>query len=99
MVKELATVVGRWGFARLFAECIDKIHFNSSKQTADEQAFEQLVSRYEAFLRATSNPDHKKLGIMIHDNNQTVRVLVQKQCIVRAGLRIPTRLDWTVLDS
>lgn len=72
VVKELATVVGRWGFARLFAECIDKIHFNSSKQTADEQAFEQLVSRYEAFLRATSNPDHKKLGIMIHDNNQTV---------------------------
>src|SRR5690606_41363415 len=40
VVKELATVVGRWGFARLFAECIDKIHFNSSKQTADEQASE-----------------------------------------------------------
>lgn len=28
MVSEAADCVGRWGFARLFAECINKIHFD-----------------------------------------------------------------------
>jgi len=44
-----------WGFARLFSECIDKDYFNPTitSQTPDEQAFEQVVSRYEQYLQIT----------------------------------------------
>ena len=72
-----------WGFARLFAECVDKIHFdpNRNKQTIDEQAFEQVISRFEQYLQVTSPKTQsqdrttdliKNFGLLIHDNNQTV---------------------------
>lgn len=72
LTVELAKTVGNWGFARLFAECIDKIHYTPGRNSIDEQAFEQVVSRLQAFLGATSSPDNKNFGIMIHDNNETV---------------------------
>ncbi len=76
LVKDLAQCISSWGFARLFAECIDKVHFDPSRTnfTVYEQAFEQLVTRFELFLQNTSNPDKDKLlyGILIHDNNETV---------------------------
>lgn len=70
-VKEIATTIGSWGFARLFAECIDKTFFNPSIAAAplDEQAFEQVVSRFEQFLTNAGENYH---GILIHDNNPTV---------------------------
>jgi len=81
-IRELATIVSGWGFARLFAECIDKIHFDPSRapKTPDEQAFEQLVSRFERYLDnispATDQQPSDKLqycyGLLIHDNNETV---------------------------
>ena len=74
-VLEVANCVSEWGFARLFAECIDKIHFDPTRtgRSVDEQAFEQVVSRYEQYLQAMSNePDKKAFGLLIHDNNQTV---------------------------
>ena len=81
-IKELVTCVGKWGFARLFAECIDKIYWNPflARQTVDEQAFEQIVSRFEQFLEildATNKTSEsgvkiKHYGILIHDNNPTV---------------------------
>lgn len=39
---EVARCVSRWGFARLFAECIDKVHFDPVRcqKPAEEQAFE-----------------------------------------------------------
>jgi len=48
-VTELAESSAGWDFARLFAECIDKVHFNQAiaNRTVSEQAFEQLVSRFE----------------------------------------------------
>jgi len=51
-LERIATCVSNWGFARLFAECIDKIHFDPSRsqQNIDEQAFEQIVSRFEQYL-------------------------------------------------
>jgi hypothetical protein len=44
-LEDVARVIGNWGFARLFAECVDKIHFDPkrTKQRVDEQAFEQVV--------------------------------------------------------
>lgn len=73
-VTEIARVISRWSFARLFAECIDKVHCSGrvSTQTIDEQAFEQIVSRFQSFLGATGPIESPNLGIMIHDNNQTV---------------------------
>ena len=76
LILEIATCISQWGFARLFAECIDKIHFDPLRAPLplDEQAFEQLVSRYEQYLGATAatTPYGNNDGVIIHDNNQTV---------------------------
>jgi hypothetical protein len=75
LVTDLATALSKWGFARLFAECIDKIHFDPAKtqKTVDEQAFEQLISRFEQYLQVTGlNVPQKNFGLLIHDNNETV---------------------------
>lgn len=73
-IKEIAEMVSRWSFARLFAECVDKTYFDPSRttQTIDEQSFEQLVSRFEHYLGniGKNNPDC--CGLLIHDNNDTV---------------------------
>lgn len=71
LVQDVAQCVSEWGYARLFAECIDKLHFNPqwSKCTVDEQAFEQLVSRFQQYLETT---DKGNYGLLVHDNNYTV---------------------------
>jgi hypothetical protein len=59
----------------LFAECINKIHFDPSKTRTSvaEQAFEQVISRYEHFLnRLSIRTEQNCLGLIVHDNNQTV---------------------------
>jgi hypothetical protein len=75
LIREISRCISQWGFARLFAECVDKIHFDSSRtqQTIDEQSFEQVVSRFEQYLQiiGTSSPQ-SCYGLLIHDNNQTV---------------------------
>lgn len=73
-VEDVARSVGSWGSARLFAECIDKIHFDPHRRrrTVDEQAFEQVVSRFEQYLANMSESNDRKFGLLIHDNNQTV---------------------------
>lgn len=77
VVREVADCIGGWGFARLFAECIDKIFFDPSKtgRTIEQQAFEQIVSRYEqALVRITGSASQRVFGILVHDNNQTVEL-------------------------
>jgi Protein of unknown function (DUF3800) len=70
LVREVADSVSNWGYARLFAECIDKIHFDPTRtgRTIDEQAFEQVVSRFEQYLENTGG----NYGLLVHDNNETV---------------------------
>ncbi len=74
LVRDVARSVSRWGFARLFAECIDKVYFDPVRcqKPADEQAFEQVVSRFELYLRNVSTPQGGASGLLIHDNNPTV---------------------------
>lgn len=74
LLLDLAKCVSNWGFARLFGECIDKIYFDplKSAQTVDEQAFEQVVSRFEQYLAVTSSESQRNYGLLIHDNNETV---------------------------
>lgn len=73
VVTEIANLISSWNDVRLFAECIDKNHFDAanSVRTINEQAFEQIVSRFEHYLRSIQfrTPHY---GLIIHDNNQTV---------------------------
>ncbi|MDE0113347.1 MAG: DUF3800 domain-containing protein, partial [Albidovulum sp.] len=74
-IKEVADCVSGWGFARLFAECIDKIHFNPkiAPLSLDEQAFEQVVSRFERYLQNIDGANGSgNYGLIVHDNNETV---------------------------
>lgn len=75
VITEFSEIIGSWGFARLFAECIDKIYFNPNKaiNTIEEQAFEQVVSRFEQYLQIISaSGSDIIMGLLIHDNNPTV---------------------------
>ncbi|MBA4408044.1 MAG: DUF3800 domain-containing protein [Bacteroidota bacterium] len=75
-IQELADLIGGWSFARLFAESINKVHFDPlrAKQSVDEQALEQLVSRFEQYMKIVSKStrDSQLYGTLIHDNNETV---------------------------
>ncbi len=74
-IEEIADLVGSFSFARLFGEAIDKIHFNpnKSKLSVDEQGLEQLVSRFEQYLKIRSKVLNDDVyGVLIHDNNETV---------------------------
>jgi hypothetical protein len=75
IVNSFADKIGSWGFARMFAECVDKIHFNPAraKSSISEQSFEQVVSRFEAYLEITEKAcGNPTFGMLIHDNNPTV---------------------------
>lgn len=74
-ISKIADCVSNWGFARLFAECVDKIHFDpaQSRLSVDDQAFEQLVSRFERYLQNLSvNESESNFGLIVHDNNRDV---------------------------
>ena len=69
-VTDIAELISGWGVVRLFAECIDKVHFDPTitSTTVHEQAFEQVVSRFEHYLQNRQSG----YGLLIHDNNETV---------------------------
>ena len=74
-IEKIAECISRWGFTRLFAECIDKTHFDPARTFAsiDEQTFEQIVSRFETYLQKTDDTQgQRNFGLIVHDNNQTV---------------------------
>lgn len=74
-ISDVAACVAGWGFARLFAECIDKVFFDPARSgiAVDEQAFEQVVSRFEKYLQIVGTGQRQPpLGLLIHDNNPTV---------------------------
>ena len=75
VVKAVAQAISEWGNARLFAECIDKTHFDPTrtKLTAGEQAFEQVVSRFQSYLSHVAGAGAvNDYGLLIHDNNEAV---------------------------
>jgi hypothetical protein len=73
---DLATIVGGWNSARLFAEAIDKSAVYCStghRYTPFEFAFRELVQRYEYFLRHRGNAINQTLiGMLVQDNNETM---------------------------
>jgi hypothetical protein len=64
---ELAEQIGGWASARLFAEAIKKPAFTTQLLTPYEQAFEQVLTRYQSFLQRIED-----IGIVVHDQNNTV---------------------------
>jgi Protein of unknown function (DUF3800) len=72
-ILEIADCISNWGFARLFGECVDKTYFDPQRgKTVNEQSFEQVVSRFEQYLKAIGEADPDCYGLIIHDNNETV---------------------------
>jgi hypothetical protein len=76
-VMEIATRISRWGNARLFAECVNKVFFDPVRtgKTVAEQCFEQVVTRFEHYLQVIGANDpipELCYGLLIHDNNETV---------------------------
>lgn len=74
-VEAVAEEVSTWTNAKLFFECIDKIYQDASKtgRSIDEQAFEQVISRFEQYLRRIWNETGiKSYGLLVHDNNETM---------------------------
>lgn len=76
IIQEMADMIGGWNFTRIFVEAVDKLHFDPARTSysVDEQALDQLVSRFERFLQirrhTTKNP--RLIGALIHDSNETV---------------------------
>jgi len=68
-IKEVSMCISKWTFAKLFAECVDKVHFDPERapRNIHSQAFEQVVTRFEKYLQMKH-----KLGLLIHDHNETV---------------------------
>lgn len=73
-IREIADQVGSWRHARVFAECIDKVFFDptKSKLSTEDQAFEQVISRFEHYMGNVSHSEDLTYGLLIHDNNETV---------------------------
>ncbi len=71
---EVADLIGKSGFIRIFAECIDKVFFDpaKSKLSVDEQALEQIVSRFEHYMANVACKGESVYGLLVHDNNETV---------------------------
>lgn len=66
-LRGLADLIGSWGHARIFSEAIDKNSFGgrAPKDPLHEQAFDQVVSRFHAFLNRVGDP--QGLGLLAHD--------------------------------
>jgi hypothetical protein len=66
-LEELAQQLASWTDVRIFADAISKADFVNTQISPYDMAFEQVLTRFQAFLSFK----HGK-GIMVHDNNETV---------------------------
>lgn len=73
-IADLAGMVKRWRFARLFAEIIDKRDYRPPKPGVlpQGQAFERIVTRIEKYLDHISTEQAKEYGLLIHDQCESV---------------------------
>jgi len=75
ILMDFSKLISKWNDVRMFADCIDKIHFDpiKGKRTIEEEAFIQLISRFEQYLKIYSKTTSEtKCGILVHDNNPTM---------------------------
>lgn len=99
-VEEIAEAVEKWDYVRLFAECVDKIHFdpNRSEHNVGEAAFDQLISRFDTFLKIESQrSSHKLHGIIVHDNIVGVAERMQMmRSFFQEGTRYLNTIDYVI---
>lgn len=76
LLKELANIVGAWDDSRVFFEAIKKDKYTRSRVSAGgmyEDCFQQVVTRYQAFLENRGNFEGKNLlGLLVSDNNESI---------------------------
>jgi hypothetical protein len=66
-LEDLARELASWHDVRIFADAISKPDFKPKRPTTPyEMAFEQVLTRFQAFLSAVQST-----GIIVHDNNAT----------------------------
>ena len=82
LLQQLATCVGKWGNARLFAQSVNKDFLKQQVNSTEppyEYAFAQVVQRFEYFLRNRSVAVNSELnGLLVQDNNETVAAKLTK---------------------
>ncbi|NJL26203.1 MAG: DUF3800 domain-containing protein [Calothrix sp. SM1_5_4] len=75
-LRALADKVGSWGDCRLFGEIVKKAHFDPARSHMGglyEEAFHQLVARFQSFLQNKGKAGRENLlGLIISDNNESV---------------------------
>jgi len=70
-LKELADLIGSWGNTRIFGDAIDKTSFGVMPPTIPprEEAFTQIVSRFERYLVGIGGS--QTVGLLAHDHDDT----------------------------
>ena len=70
-LRELADLIGGWGNTRLFCDSIDKTSFGAIPPLIPprEEAFTQVVNRFERFLVDLGGPHN--VGLLAHDHDET----------------------------
>ncbi len=74
LLREISDTLNNMSFIRIFAESIDKVSCpTKSKEQIIEQAFMQVVTRFEYYLEVMSQKiGNQQYGILVQDNNDTV---------------------------
>jgi hypothetical protein len=69
LLQDIVDLVHGWNDCQLFAECTDKTTFRVRPPTTPpfEEAFEQVISRFHAYLNATHT-----YGLIVQDQNESV---------------------------
>jgi hypothetical protein len=70
-LRDLADLIGSWGNARLFAEAIDKTSFGPTPPAIPprEEAFTQVVNRFERYLAGIGG--QQTIELLAHDHDDT----------------------------
>jgi len=72
-IRQLADLIGTWKDARLFAEVVDRTEYDLNIDLY-ENAFTQVISRFDNFLRKTSKGEGPDLhGIIVQDSNKAIQ--------------------------
>lgn len=70
-LRQLADLIGSWGNTRLFCHAINKTSFGATPPTIPprEEAFTQVVTRFERYLVDIGEP--RTIGLLAHDHDDT----------------------------
>lgn len=82
LLAELLDLVGSMDGVRLFAEAVDKRDTPmSERMDLVRDAFAQVVSRFDAFLKRRANNRRRERGMLIFDDEPTYRDMLHKEFV------------------